>query len=144
MKGLDTFSTLFVTLQNADTCAVVELLNSQDKVVKSARAVGGRADFYFLTPQTYYLRLFYDYNGNGIWDTGEYDQRRQPEPVYYYPQELQLKAQWEITQTWTPKAKPLWKQKPEKITKQKADKQKEIQKRNAEKLAERAQRKKKK
>ena len=144
VKGLDTFSTLFVTLQNADTCAVVELLNSQDKVVKSARAVGGRADFYFLTPQTYYLRLFYDYNGNGIWDTGEYDQRLQPEPVYYYSQELQLKAQWEITQTWNPKAKPLWKQKPEKITKQKADKQKEIQKRNAEKLAERAQRKKKK
>ena len=144
VKGLDTFSTLFVTLQNADTSAVVELLNSQDKVVKSVRAPQGKADFYFVNPQTYYLRLFYDYNGNGVWDTGEYDQRLQPEPVYYYPQELQLRAQWEITQTWNPQAKPRWQQKPEKITKQKADKQKQIQKRNAEKLAERAQRKKKK
>ena len=143
VKGLDAFSTLFVTLQNADTSAVVQLLNGQDKVVNSLPAPGGKADFYFITPQTYYLRMFYDYNGNGIWDTGDYDQRLQPEPVFYYPQELLLRAQWEVSQTWNPMVTPLSKQKPEKITKQKPDKQKQIQNRNAQKLAERARRKKK-
>ena len=143
VKGLDSFSTLFVRLQQADTTAVVELLNGQDKVVKTMAAPAGKADFYFIAPQTYYLRMYYDLNGNGQWDTGDYDQRLQPEPVYYYPRELQLKAQWEVTQTWNPTAKPLAKQKPEKITKQKPDKQKQIQNRNAEKLAERARRKKK-
>ena len=143
VKGLDSFSTLFVTLQQADTTAIVQLLNGQDKVVNSVPAPKGKADFYFINPQTYYLRLFYDRNGNGIWDTGDYDQQLQPEPVYYYPTELQLRAQWDINQIWNPTAKPLWQQKPEKITKQKADKQKQIQRRNAEKLAERARRKKK-
>jgi hypothetical protein len=143
VKGLDAFSTLFVTLQNADTSAVVQLLNGQDKVVNSTPAPKGKADFYFITPQTYYLRMFYDYNGNGIWDTGDYDQRLQPEPVFYYPHELLLRAQWEVSQTWNPMATPLPKQKPEKITKQKPDKQKQIQNRNAQKLAERARRKKK-
>jgi len=143
VKGLDAFSTLFVTLQQADTSAVVELLNGQDKVVSTRTAPTGKADFYFITPQTYYLRMFYDLNGNGVWDTGNYDQRLQPEPVFYYPHELQLKAQWEVSQTWNPTAKPLSRQKPEKITKQKADKKKQIQNRNAEKLAELARRKKK-
>ena len=37
-----------------------------------------------------------------------------------------------MTETWTPKATPLYRQKPTEITKQKADKQKTIQRRNAE------------
>ncbi len=143
VRGLNSFSTLFVTLQNADTSAVVQLLNGQDKVVKSLHTTEGKADFYFLSPQTYYMRVFYDRNGNGKWDTGDYDNRLQPEEVFYYPQPMQLKAQWDVNQIWNLKATPLAEQKPEKITKQKPDKVKQIQHRNAEKLAERARRKRK-
>ena len=143
VRGLNSFSTLFVTLQNADSSAVVQLLNGQDKVVKSVPAPEGKADFYFLQPQTYYLRVFFDRNGNGEWDTGDYDTRLQPEEVFYYHTELVLRAQWDVSQTWNLKGKPLSEQKPEKITKQKPDKVKQIQNRNAEKLAERAARMKK-
>ena len=143
VRGLNSFSTLFVTLQNADTSAIVQLLNGQDKVVRSVPAPDGRADFYFLQPQTYYLRVFFDRNGNGEWDTGDYDTRLQPEEVFYYHTELVLRAQWDVSQTWNLKSKPLPEQKPEKITKQKPDKAKQIQNRNAEKLAERAARKRK-
>ena len=143
VRGLNSFSTLFVTLQNADTSAIVQLLNSQDKVVRSAPVEHGKADFYFLQPQTYYMRTFFDRNGNGEWDTGDYDTRQQPEEVFYYHSPMQLRAQWDVNQTWNLKSKPLTEQKPEKITKQKPDKSKQIQHRNAEKLAERARRKKK-
>lgn len=143
VRGLNSFSTLFVTLQNADTSAIVQLLNSQDKVVRSAHVENGKADFYFLLPQTYYMRTFFDRNGNGEWDTGDYDTRQQPEEVFYYHSPMQLRAQWDVNQTWNLKSKPLTEQKPEKITKQKPDKSKQIQHRNAEKLAERARRKKK-
>lgn len=143
VRGLNSYSTLFVTLQNADTSAIVQLLNSQDKVVRSAHVENSRADFYFLQPQTYYMRVFYDHNSNGEWDTGDYDTRQQPEEVFYYHSPMQLRAQWDVNQTWNLKSKPLIEQKPEKITKQKPDKAKQIQHRNAEKLAERARRKKK-
>ena len=143
VRGLNSFSTLFVTLQNADTSAIVQLLNSQDKVIRSAHVENGKADFYFLQPQTYYMRTFFDRNGNGEWDTGDYDTRQQPEEVFYYHSPMQLRAQWDVNQTWNLKSKPLTEQKPEKITKQKQDKSKQIQHRNAEKLAERARRKKK-
>lgn len=135
VKALDTYSTLFVKLHQADSSAVVELLNSSDKVVKRVKAVSDKADFYFITPGTYYLRLFYDYNGNGLWDTGDYDTRLNPEPVYYYPKEIPLKANWEITEDWYPEAVELFRQKLGKITKQKADKAKQTSRhRNEERL----------
>ena len=132
MRPLDSYSTLFVVLQGNWDDAIVQLMSSADKAVKTIKATNGHADFYFLTPGTYYLRLFRDLNGNGTWDTGDYDQHLQPEPLYYYPSELALKAQWEITQDWNPTALPLAKQKPQKITKQKPDKEKTIKNRNAE------------
>lgn len=131
VKDLDAFSTLFVTLQNADTTAVVQLLNGSDKVIKTQRPSNGRADFYFVDPGTYYLRLFNDTNGDGVWSTGDYDQQRQAEAVYYYPGALELRAQWEISQTWNPTATPVYEQKPLKITKQKPDREKKQVNKNA-------------
>ena len=132
LKSLDNYSTLFVVLQGSLTNPYVQLLDGNDKVVKTIKAQNNKADFYFLNPGTYYMRMFCDTNGNGVWDTGDYDTRLQPEPVYYYPDPLTLKARFEISQDWNPTARPLAKQKPAKITKQKPDKAKTIKNRNAE------------
>ena len=132
LKSLDTYSTLFVVLQGNLTNPYVQLLDGNDKVVKTIKAQNNKADFYFINPGTYYMRMFCDINGNGMWDTGDYDTQLQPEPVYYYHAPLSLKANWEITEEWNPTARPLAKQKPEKITKQKPDKAKTVKNRNAE------------
>lgn len=130
--SLDTYSTLFVQLRNAEPTAIVQLLDGSEKVVKSVKATEGKADFYFITPGTYYLRLFNDTNGNEKWDTGDYDTQLQPEQVFYYPSPLILKAQWDITQEWDPSSLPLSKQKPARITKQKPDRARTIRSKNAE------------
>ena len=132
VKPLEEFSTLFVSLQNTDTTAIVQLLNTSDKVVKETKVKNSKADFYFLQPGTYYLRMFYDRNGDGVWTTGDYDSQTQAEQTFYYSGALNLRAQWEVTQTWNPLATPLSKQKPAKITQQKPDKEKTIKNRNAE------------
>lgn len=132
VKALESYATLFVSLQNADTTAVVQLLDGSDKPVKTVKAKDGKADFYFLNPTTYYMRLFYDKNGNGKWDTGDYDQQIQPEPVYYFSRPIVTKANWEFSEDWNPTLLPLPKQKPGKITKQKPDKAKSVKNKNAE------------
>lgn len=132
VKSLDEYATLFVNLVNADTSAIVQLMDGSDRVVKTVKSKGGKADFYFITPGTYYLRLYYDRNSNGIWDTGEFDKRLQPEEVFYYPGAIKLRALWEVAQSWNPTAVPIINQKPGKITKQKPDKEKTIKSRNAE------------
>lgn len=130
VRSLDDYSTLFVTLQQADPSAVLHLLDSGGKVAKRQRATDGKADFYFVKPGTYYLYMFYDRNGDGRWTTGDFSTSRQGEEAFFYPGALDLRAGWEITQTWNPHMRPLQQQKPDKITKQKPDKAKDLHSKN--------------
>jgi uncharacterized protein (DUF2141 family) len=133
IKKLDEYSSLLLTLNDmSDTTVVVQLLDGSDKVVKEVTTSNGQVEFYYVTPGSYYLRLFVDSNKNGIWDTGNYDEGRQAEEVYYYPEKIECKAKWDITESWNPKGKPLYRQKPGVITKQKPDKDKKIKNQNAE------------
>ena len=113
----------------------VELLNASDNAVDRVMVEDGNAEFYYLKPGEYYLRAFEDKNGNGIWDTGLYSGDVQPERVYYYNKSVECKEKWDVTMTWDLNAVPVAKQKPAKITKQKADKEKTIKNRNKEYIA---------
>lgn len=46
-------------------------------------------------PGNYDLRILYDDNQNGLWDTGHYNLRLQPEKVVSLSQKLQVKANWD-------------------------------------------------
>lgn len=129
----DECSSLVVNLSGiSDTCVIVQLLNSSDAVVKEAKAVDGSAAFFYLKAGKYYLRAFVDRNGNGKWDTGDFYADQQPEEVYYNPKEVECKEKWDITTEWNLTSTPLARQKPGAITKQKPEKEKKLQNRNAE------------
>jgi hypothetical protein len=73
-----------------------------------------------MNPGKYYLRYIEDTNGNGKWDTGNYENRRQPEKVYYYPQMLDFpRKNMDLESEWNIKEIPIDKQKPLDITKNK-------------------------
>ena len=136
--GNDEFSSLLVNVRgaDADTAAViVQLIDGSDKVVRQAIVVDGTAEFNYLKPNKYYMRAFIDRNGNGIWDTGDYDQDLQAEPVYYNNEEVECKAKWDVTRDWQLDALPRYQQKPLKITKQKPDKEKQLKNRNLKRAA---------
>ena len=54
----------------------------------------------FLEPAGYTLRVILDENKNGTWDTGDYLNAIQPEKVLYYPEIIELRANWEIETIW--------------------------------------------
>ena len=134
VKGEDAYGSLFVHVIMPDTARIiVQLMNKSDKCVAELPAdANGRADFFFLKPGDYYLRCFMDYDYDGVWDTGNYDEIRHPERVFYFPKPIQVKAKWDIEQDWAPLEIPIIKQKPLEITKQKPDKEKNIKQRNKE------------
>jgi uncharacterized protein (DUF2141 family) len=43
----------------------------------------------------YYVRIIYDDNRNGKWDTGNVKEKRQPENIWIDPQQLTLRPNWE-------------------------------------------------
>lgn len=133
VKSEDEYSTLIVNLSGIqDTAIIVQLLTSSESVVKQAKAVNGTAEFYYVTPNKYYMRAFVDSNGNGRWDTGDYYADQQAEAVYYYHEETECKAKWDVTRNWNLTARKRFDQKPSAITKQKPDKEKKLKNRNIE------------
>jgi len=127
------YGTLYVHIQSPDTGVVVQLLNNSDKPSHSVRTnADGRADFFYLKPGSYFMRCFVDKDGNGEWTTGDYDAGRSPEPVYYLPKEIPVKAQWEVDQDWNLTKVPLMRQKPQRLVKQKPDKERKVRERNKE------------
>ena len=133
VRSLDKYATLLMTLQGMEGKHIVaQLLDASDQVTKQVTTDNGQAEFFYLKAGKYYMRIIVDENGNGKWDTGDYDAEHQPEMVYYYPEEIECRAKWDLTLTWNPTAKPLYQQKPDKITKQKGEKAKKIKHRNEE------------
>lgn len=136
VNSLDTYGTLLVNITSLhDLPLIVQLLDAQDKVVKETKTVNGVAEFYYLKPQKYYMRLIVDRNNNGKWDTGNYDSDQQAEEVYYYPETIECKAKWDLTESWDPLARELSLQKPGAITKQKPDKEKKVKNQNVQRAA---------
>ena len=136
VNSLDTYGTLLVNITSLhDLPLIVQLLDAQDKVVKETKTVNGVAEFYYLKPQKYYMRLIVDRNNNGKWDTGNYASDQQAEEVYYYPEAIECKAKWDLTESWDPLARELSLQKPGAITKQKPDKEKKVKNQNVQRAA---------
>ena len=97
---------------------IVELLNKEDKVIRSVKVDKNKIKFEYLDAGTYYARLFVDENGNGKWDTGDYDTKKQPEEVYYYPYDFQLRQMWDAEEYWNYKEIPILEQKPQALKKE--------------------------
>ena len=135
---LEDFGTVFLSLSNAHESTVVQLLGSDGKPVAQAPTKNGRAEFYYVQPGKYYLRCFFDRNGDGKWTTGSWSPRRDPEEVYYFPKEIEVRANWDLNESWDVTGLRLDKQKPAALVKQRSDKQKiDTHQRNIERLRQR-------
>jgi len=106
------YSRLTVNISGFSNSAFAELLDKSDNVVRKTRIEEGVADFPFIKPGDYYLRAVDDANDNFLWDTGHYASKRQPEKVFYNNKLFNLKANWEIKESWDIHDLPLIEQKP--------------------------------
>ncbi len=113
---LEEYANLYLLVNITDS-AFVELLDSGEKVVKTATVKDGQAALENVRPGTYYARIILDANGNGKWDTGNYALHLQPEEVYYFPNKILLRKNWDNEQTWNIYETALDKQKPYDIKK---------------------------
>lgn len=99
-KTAEDYSTLRVRVKPFDGRIRVQLLNGKDKVLLEKPHTAEGAFFRHLKPDTYFLRLYIDLNGDGKWTPGSWEDHRQPEPVYYYSQKVQTKANWDFEEEW--------------------------------------------
>ena len=80
---------------------IVQLTDEKENVIRSLplSAPQRRVVFSNLQPKKYYVRLIVDKNNNGKWDSGRFLDRRFPEKVYHHEPLIDVRANWELQET---------------------------------------------
>jgi hypothetical protein len=80
---------------------IVQLLKAGSLVSqKTFKGESFKHDYEQLAPGKYQLKLIYDEDINGKWDTGVYLKHLQPETVVFYNGEISIRQGWDIDITW--------------------------------------------
>lgn len=79
---------------------VLELINEKGIVFNYARAERGTFSYLFMAPGAYKLRVIYDQNGDGKWNTGNYLEKKKPETIIYYPGAVTIRSNWDLELDW--------------------------------------------
>lgn len=123
-KKSSEYSNLYIETIGIESGAFAELLDTKDKPIRYASIKNGGAEFSYLKPGKYYVRLVIDSDNNKKFTTGNYRERRQPEQTYYYSKLIELKPNWDVEQTWNVFGTPITEQKPYDLIKNKPKKDK--------------------
>jgi len=96
VNSLEFYGSLKVRFRNIDLKRnpVVQFYNN-DLLIESAPLVKNEIFFKLFHPGEFEVRILYDDNQNGIWDTGNYKQHKQPEQVDKFKNKISVKANWD-------------------------------------------------
>ena len=100
-RALADYGTLRLSLSNiAAFPVIVQLVDTKFNLI-AQRVLSENKPilFEYLTPAQYYVRVIFDTNENARWDTGWYLEGRQPEEIIYYPAPLEVRANWDLNET---------------------------------------------
>lgn len=100
-KSPEDYGTINLSFENSkNTPLIVELLNEKEQVIRKAKTNNQQIiSFDLLLPGKYLVRVTLDENNNGIWDTGNFLTRKQPETVKFFDQIIELRANYELNET---------------------------------------------
>ena len=101
-QSLEDYGNIFLNVvRNNESKFILHMINPNGDIIREFKNVNQDSTFNFdyIRPGKYTFRLIEDINKNDIWDTGNYLRRIKPEPVYYFPDELEVRANWDLNET---------------------------------------------
>lgn len=88
---------LAVTIPDTAKTYLVQWLNQEKSVLRTDIVKKDTVLNYVRYPTAkYHIRVVYDDNKNGIWDTGSIKERRQPERTWNFDKEFTLRPNWDL------------------------------------------------
>ncbi|MCM4160559.1 hypothetical protein FHG64_10415 [Antarcticibacterium flavum] len=99
-KAFSEYGNVTVNLSNVASFPIIVQLTDEKGVVKAEKYSTSETSirFEYLNPGNFLLRVIYDRNENGVWDTGNYLEKRAPEEIIYFPEPLDVRPNWDVNQ----------------------------------------------
>ena len=81
-------------IRNSESKFILHMINSNGEIIREFKNVNQDTtyNFDYVRSGKYTFRLIEDANNNDIWDTGNYLKKIKPESVYYFLNELEVRA----------------------------------------------------
>jgi len=97
-RSLEDYGEITLDVKNTKmTPIIIQLTDLNDKTIaQETTSVSKNISFKYLNPNRYKIRIIYDTNNNGKWDTGNYLAKKQPELVEYLPEIQEVRANWQL------------------------------------------------
>jgi uncharacterized protein (DUF2141 family) len=96
----ENFGNVRVRLKNPTYPIIVQLTNEKGEVMYEQYARKEEVlDFLNVAPNKYLIKIIYDTNGNGKYDSGSYLKKTQPESSSYFEMEDAVRADWSYEET---------------------------------------------
>ena len=88
-------------IRNSEFKFILHMIDSNGDIVREFKNVNldTTYNFDYVRPGKYTFRLIEDVNNNDKWDTGNYLKKVKPESVYYFSKELEVRANWDLNET---------------------------------------------
>jgi len=98
-KKLEDYGIIGLQVSNVNSPIIIELITEKDELIARKRINADQlVSFKNLKPGKYIARAIFDDNNNGIWDTGNYLLKKQPEKIMYFDMLLEARAGWDINE----------------------------------------------
>lgn len=100
-KGIEDYGNIVITVKNEgkNHPLRIELLAEDTVIAHTHITTPQKVYFDMLKPQAYTIRAIVDANNNKVWDTGSFLTKTQPEKVVYFPKTIELRANWDVNET---------------------------------------------
>lgn len=97
-RKLSDYGKVFLELKDIEAFPIIVQVTNDKGDVIAEKYVESQKKIVFdnLKPAKYDIRVLYDANSNGKWDTGNFLKGIQPEKVEYYLESIDVRANWEL------------------------------------------------
>lgn len=97
----DFYGIINLELTHVNCPIIVQLFNKDKKIAKQVIIhEDDKIKFDYLAPGNYSVKIIYDCNDNGKWDTGNLKEKIQPEKIDFYSTDLEVRSNWEVDYKW--------------------------------------------
>lgn len=98
-KELEYYGKILLMVEHVHNPILVQVIenNKNETLIQTKKIYSDQlVTFDYLAPKTYIIKIIEDWNDNGKWDTGDYEEKLQAETVHYFRKEIKVRSNWEV------------------------------------------------
>jgi len=102
-KSVTDYGTMAIQLKTSSPGKnfILQLIDDKETIYRETTFhTDTTINYDFVDPRIYRLKIIEDVNNNNEWDTGNYLAHKQPERVFYYIENLTVRANWDVEVKW--------------------------------------------